>query len=209
MNKILFTSDLHIGHAGILRFCPERPFADNSDIEAHDKYMLDLWKKTVDPSDTVYVAGDLSLLRSDCARALVQDLPGKKHLIVGNHDGSLKSHYSYFESVSQIKEIVIKASRVPFLEENLRVCICHYPILEWNNKFEGAVMLHAHCHGNIDELNKVSPDLRFDIGIDSELARSCAAPGEYSGLVSLEALYEAIMKKTEGLTPSEYAKRQL
>ena len=70
-------------------------------------------------------------------------------------------------------------------------------------------MLHAHCHGNIDELNKVSPDLRFDIGIDSELARSCAAPGEYSGLVSLEALYDAIMKKTGGLTPSEYAKRQL
>lgn len=209
MNNIFFTADLHIGHSNILDYCPERPSADVNDIEAHDKYMLDLWKKTVDASDTVYTAGDLCLLRSDSTRALVQDLPGKIHLIIGNHDDSLKSHYNYFESVSHIKEVVIKSSRFSFLKEDLVIIICHYPILEWNHKFEGSVMVHAHCHGSLDELNRLSNDLRFDIGIDGDLARSCAAPGEYSSLVSLEALYEVILKKTGGLTPSEYVKRTI
>lgn len=205
MNKILFTADMHIGHENILKFCPERPFRN---IKSHDKFMIDLWRREVESSDTVYIGGDLSLLQSDSARTLVQNLAGKKHLIIGNHDGSLKSHYNYFESVSQIKEIVIKASRFSFLKEDLVIILCHYPLLEWNHKFEGSVMVHAHCHGTLDKLNRLSNDLRFDIGIDGDLARSCAAPGEYSGLISLEDLYEAIMKKTGGLAPSEYVKEQ-
>ena len=129
MNNIFFTADLHIWHSNILNYCPDRPFADVNDIEAHDKYMLDLWKKTVDASDTVYAAGDLCLLRSDSARTLVQNLAGKKHLTVGNHDDSLKRHYNYFESVSQIKKVVIKSSRFSFLKEDLVIILCHYPLL--------------------------------------------------------------------------------
>lgn len=203
MSKIYFAADLHIGHKGILKYCPERPFADSGDIIEHDKYLIGLWKRTVNPSDTVYLVGDLCLLRSEDARKLLENLPGKKHLIAGNHDGALKSHSNYFESVSQIKEIVIKASS----NAALNLFLSHYPTLDWNNKFVGAVMLHGHTHGNLDAFNKESEDLRFDVGIDGELARSCSCSGEYAGLVSLEALCEAILKKTGGLTPSEYAKK--
>lgn len=203
MSKIYFAADLHIGHKGILKYCPERPFADSGDIIEHDKYMIGLWKRTVNPSDTVYLVGDLCLLRSEDARKLLEKLPGNIHLILGNHDRSLRSHSNYFESVSQIKEIVIKASR----NSILKVVLSHYPILDWNNKFDGAVMLHGHTHGSLDALNKESADLRFDVGIDGELARSCSCSGEYAGLVSLETLCEAILKKTGGLAPSEYAKK--
>lgn len=203
MSKIYFAADLHIGHKGILKYCPGRPFADSGDIIEHDKYLIGLWKRTVNPSDTVYLVGDLCLLRSEDARKLLENLPGKKHLIAGNHDGTLKSHSNYFESVSQIKEIVIKASS----NAALNLFLSHYPTLDWNNKFDGAVMLHGHTHGNLDAFNKESEDLRFDVGIDGELARSCSCSGEYAGLVLLEALCEAILKKTGGLTPSEYAKK--
>jgi len=206
-SKIYFAADLHIGHKGILKYCPERPFADSGDIIEHDKYLIGLWKRTVNPSDIVYLVGDLCLLRSEDARKLLETLPGNIHSISGNHDGSLRSHSNYFESVSQIKEIVIKASRSSILNEDLRIVLSHYPMLDWNNKFDGAVMLHGHTHGNLDAFNKESEDLRFDVGIDGELARSCSCSGEYAGLVSLEALCEAILKKTGGLTPSEYAKK--
>ena len=32
-------------------------------------------------------------------------------------------------------------------------------------------MLHGHCHGKFDEHNRLSNDLRFDVGIDGELAK--------------------------------------
>ena len=32
-------------------------------------------------------------------------------------------------------------------------------------------MLHGHCHGKLDEHNRLSSDLRFDVGIDGELAK--------------------------------------
>ena len=48
--------------------------------------------------------------------------------------------------------------------------MCHYPMVTWNQKPRGSVMLHGHSHGKLDEYNAQSMDLRFDVGIDGELA---------------------------------------
>lgn len=53
-------------------------------------------------------------------------------------------------------------------------------------------MLHGHCHGKLGEYNLLSPDLRFDVGIDGELSHRC------EGFISVEAVYEAVMEKTKG-----------
>ena len=87
MNKIYFTADLHFGHSNILKHSPKRPFSDTVDIVAHDEWLLDLWKSTVDKRDTVYILGDLTFLKSENARHLLEKLPGQKFLIEGNHDG--------------------------------------------------------------------------------------------------------------------------
>lgn len=61
-------------------------------------------------------------------------------------------------------------------------------------------MLHGHCHGSMDEYNAQSTNLRFDISIDSALAKRAG------GFIGIKTLYEAIIQKTNGLTPQEYAK---
>ena len=48
-------------------------------------------------------------------------------------------------------------------------------------------MVHGHCHGNIDDLNESSKDLRIDVGLDGKLANY--------NLVSLEQLYKAMLDK--------------
>ena len=48
-------------------------------------------------------------------------------------------------------------------------------------------MLHGHCHGNMNSYNGSSSDLRYDAGIDGEMAN-------YK-LLSLEETYEKIMTK--------------
>ena len=74
-------TDLHFGHSNILKHSPKRPFSDTVDIVAHDEWLLDLWKSTVDKRDTVYILGDLTFLKNENARHLLEKLPGQKFLI--------------------------------------------------------------------------------------------------------------------------------
>ena len=187
MNQVYFTADLHFGHPDILKHSPRRPFSDTVDIVAHDAWLLDLWLSTVDKRDTVYVLGDLTFLKSDNARRLLEKLPGRKFLIEGNHDGAIRAYKNYFIEVYQIKEMTFKPTVAPFLKEDLDVVMCHYPMVTWNRKRYGALILHGHSHGKLDEYNAQSMDLRFDVGIDGTLANL--------HFLSLEDIYNAATEK--------------
>lgn len=91
-------------------------------------------------------------------------------LIQGNHDGSIRAYSNYFKTTAQILDLIVKPTACPFLSENLQLTLCHYPMVTWNKKPHGSIMLHGHCHGKLDEHNRLSNDLRFDVGIDGELA---------------------------------------
>jgi len=199
MSNVYFSGDGHIGHQSILKYMPERPYATELDTTAHDKWLIDLWQKTASKHDKIYYAGDLTFYKSEDARRLLEQLPGEKYLAVGNHDGTIKAHSNYFRKVAQIMEITIKPSMCETLSEELHIVLCHYPLLDWTSKQQGAVMLHGHCHGTMDDYNANSADLRFDIGIDGTLAKQAG------GFIDIKTLYEAILKKTGGLTPQQYA----
>ena len=179
MNKILFTADLHFGHTNILKHQPNRPFAQEGD----------------------YILGDLTFFKSEDARHLLEKLPGQKFLIQGNHDGSIRAYSNYFKTTAQILDLTVKPTACPFLSENLQLTLCHYPMVTWNKKPYGSIMLHGHCHGKLDEHNCLSSDLRFDVGIDGELAKRAG------GFIPLELIYEAAMEKTGGVPFHQYAKQ--
>ena len=197
MDKIFFTADLHFGHPNILKHSPQRPFSDTVDIVAHDEWLLDLWQSTVDKRDTVYILGDLTFLKSEQARHLLEKLSGRKFLIEGNHDGSIRAYKQYFKEVYQIKEMRFKPTVAPFLKEDFMVVMCHYPMVTWNHKPHGSVMLHGHCHGKLDEYNDRSMDLRFDVGIDGNLAGL--------GFLTLEDIYNAATEKITQYRCSSFA----
>ena len=187
MNKIFFTADLHFGHANILKHSLNRPYSETVDVAAHDAWLLDLWKSTIDKKDMIYILGDLTFLKSEDARHLLEKLPGQKFLIEGNHDGSIRAYKNYFREFCQIKEMRFKPTVAPFLKEDFNVVMCHYPMVTWNRKPRGSVMLHGHCHGKLDEYNALSTDLRFDVGIDSQLANL--------HFLTLEDVYNAAIDK--------------
>ncbi len=74
-------------------------------------------------------------------------------------------------------------------------------MVTWNHKPYGSIMLHGHCHGKLDEYNASTPDLRFDVGIDSQLA------SKYGGFIPMKAIYAEVMEKTGGISPHQYAKQ--
>lgn len=201
MNQIYFTADLHFGHPNIVKHSIKRPFSDPKDIAWHDEWLLQLWKGTVDKHDIIYILGDLTFLKSEDARHLLEKLPGQKFLIEGNHDGSIQAYKNYFKGVYQIKEMTFKPTVAPFLKEDFKVVMCHYPMVTWNHKPHGSVMLHGHSHGKLDEYNAQSMDLRFDVGIDGNLANL--------RFLTLENIYNAATEKITQYkcnTFAEYAK---
>ena len=56
--KVWFTSDSHIQHRNILKHCPKRAAIgcfDMDDVEGHDKWLIDIWNKTIAKNDIVYI----------------------------------------------------------------------------------------------------------------------------------------------------------
>ncbi len=202
MSNIYFSGDSHIGHSSILKYMPNRPYALECNAQAHDEWLINLWQISVGKHDRIYFAGDLTFYKSEDARRLLERLPGEKFLAVGNHDDSIKTHSNYFRKVAQIMEISFKPSTCDFLQEELHIVLCHYPLLDWPGKHQGTIMLHGHCHGTMDEFNTNSIDLRFDVGIDGALAKKSG------GFIDIKMLFETIMEKTNGLTPQQYAKEK-
>lgn len=186
--KIWFTSDLHFGHKRILKFVPNRIKEFNLNIEdedvitIHDKSLIEKWNKTISKRDTVYILGDVSFASVEETKKILEKLNGKKHLILGNHDGSCASLNNYFVSVTQIKEVMFKKIHHEFLDEDMCCVLCHYPLIAWNRRMHGSVMLHGHTHGSICDINTNSEELRVDVGFDSKLA-NC-------DFISLEDVYK-------------------
>lgn len=186
---IWFTSDLHFFHDRILEFHPKRKEIFGDTVEKSKEKMIELWNSRVDKKDTVYILGDLSFGTIKDKRKLFQRLNGNKVLILGNHDKVPDHLKCYFNHITQIKNITFKKSIYNFLHRDLEVIMCHFPMLTWEHAHKGSIMVHGHCHGKVDEINKESNDLRFDVGIDSELANY--------NLVSLEKLAKNIKQKED------------
>lgn len=159
MSKIWFTSDNHFGHQNILKFCPKT--RNCSSIEEHDRLQIKKFQELVSPDDTVYFLGDMFFCSHDRAESIIQQIPGQKHLIYGNHDQLIKKSHKlrqYFVSISDYKEIVI--DKVP-------VALFHFPMMEWNKMHYGAYALFGHVHGSLDENPMVVSARTMDVGVDS------------------------------------------
>jgi calcineurin-like phosphoesterase family protein len=154
--KTYFTSDLHLGHANIIKYC-NRPF---STVEEMNEQLIANWNGTVGRDDLVYILGDVFFCEAAKARAIMHRLNGMKRLVYGNHDKIIR------------KEPTIQAlfdKILPDLHEEsingTRVIMCHYPLLTWNKAHHGSINLHGHQHNPIAITAK--DRRRYDVGVDA------------------------------------------
>lgn len=135
---IYYTSDLHLGHANVIRHC-DRPFANANEMDAA---LINNWNAKVHRNDTVYIVGDF-LFRAKCpAEEYLSVLKGKKHLIIGNHDKYWMKKVDlsvWFESVSPML----------FVQDSGQTAtLCHYPMMSWPDMSKGGFMVYGHIHNN-------------------------------------------------------------
>jgi calcineurin-like phosphoesterase family protein len=126
---IFLISDLHLGHANIIRYC-SRPFLV-SDVGEMDHVLIKNWNYTISPMNCVYYLGDLRYGK-DALPALQYRKKLKGHItfIAGNHDDT------ELEPVSSVT-----------LEyEGFRFLLVHDPA-DAKEEFDGWV-IHGHHHNN-------------------------------------------------------------
>ena len=158
-------------------------------------WLEDLWNSQVKKNDTVYILGDFSFHPAEYNTELIGRLNGKKFLILGNHDGNSDSLTGYFKQNTWIKEYKFKdESGETFCFE-----MCHFPMASWNRKEHGTMHIHGHCHNNMTEINDLSPDLRVDVGLDSDIA-------QYQ-FVSAQQILEHFYKKANGKNFKSYVEK--
>lgn len=202
---VWIVSDTHILHKNILRHQPKRievmGLKDDNDIESHDKWIIDMWLKTVKRNDHVYVLGDMILSSQQNSIYILHKLKStgcKIHLIVGNHDKSTQKMFNMFDSIDLIKVVDFKKTVFPFLDEDFTVVMCHYPMVTWPRKAHGAIHLFGHVHANAPHIDfgNTEGDLMMNVGLDAPMANY--------GLINLKDIYKWYKEKLNGLKPKEY-----
>ena len=132
-----YTADPHFGDDGVRRFY-QRPFASTA---AMDEAMI-RHAACVAPKDDFWIIGDFaddSAARRDATIATFDRLPGRKHLVRGNHDPDWLLDAVPWASTHQIVEVQ---------DGDQLSVLCHYPLLTWNHARAGAINLSGHVHVN-------------------------------------------------------------
>lgn len=156
-----FTSDEHFGHQHLLQF-QRKEFKLVAEM---DEALIAAWQTVVDKKDMVYILGDLSFRKPVDTIAILDRLPGRKVLVLGNHDKSVNKPAvrKYFERIEDVLEVKIQDADA--YEGRQRIVMCHYPMISWNASRYGSWMFHGHCHANLQS-DKLPQAKRLDVGVD-------------------------------------------
>jgi len=155
-----FTSDVHLSHANIIKFC-NRPFANADEM---NEAIIKKWNETVQPHDHVYILGDVSFANAEATYNLIKRLNGVLILVYGNHDQVIKKNahiralfsggiYDYYE-----RDFINPVTNI-----KTKFVMCHYPMRVWNKSHHGSIMLFGHCHGSLPDDGSRS----WDVGLDN------------------------------------------
>ena len=159
-----FTADLHLGDTNILHDM-DRPF---DSVEEMNRKVIDVINECVAANDLLYILGDFTyrLPMAEAVRLRKRIECQNITLIRGNHDGDWEDPDAphIWDEVRDYLEIA------PGYAKGHRLVMSHYPMLSWNGKARGAIMLHGHIHSRGDRTNarnRDRPILRYDVGLDA------------------------------------------
>ncbi len=143
-----YISDLHLFHKNVTsegNNFDDRPFECLVEMHAVIK---DKWNAKVTNGDTVYILGDLAMRGTqEDLIAYVSTLKGHKVMIKGNHDDIRDLRYKQlFDEICDYKEMSDTLDG-----KNVKLVLCHYPILMWRDQHRGSILLYGHVHNSIEE----------------------------------------------------------
>lgn len=157
MKNIFFTSDHHHFHANVITYC-NRPWT----FEEQTEQLIERWNSRVGIMDEVYHLGDFAfagMKQLSKVTDVIKQLNGQITFLRGNHCD--KRLWRAIEDMN-IKHVVDVDNYKEIRLDGVKIVMCHYPLLVFNQSHHGAWHLHGHCHGSLKMDGKV-----LDVGIDN------------------------------------------
>lgn len=148
MSETWVCADHHFGHQNIIKYC-SRPWETSEQMDAA---LVKLHNSVVQPEDTVYFLGDITLKSTEKVgwmRRILSKMNGRKILIFGNHDKWHWEHYleagfqschTFLELSATLPEKAI-GGFVPFKQ----VRLCHDPAWAQDKNY---LWVCGHTHNN-------------------------------------------------------------
>lgn len=170
------TSDLHFGHPFMAKL---RGFATTA---AHDTHLLSGLTRRVLPGDDLYVEGDFALAAWREALAAFAVVPGRKHLILGNHDRAHPMNSNGHTYQREYLAVFDTVSTVAALRYNgTKVLLSHFPYdgegagradrpdraSQYRLRDEGAILLHGHVHDDVRFRLSAAGSPMVHVGLDA------------------------------------------
>lgn len=166
-----FTSDTHFGHARIIELS-NRPFRDVA--EMNEIILARAWE-TVGVNDELWVLGDLALGTFVESMQVAARLPGRKHLVVGNHDRVFQERsperLARFTAMYEDAGFTIHHGTAELQIAGRPVLLSHFPYfgdsqendrhLDARPADDGLPLLHGHIH----EMRHIAGRM-FNVGVD-------------------------------------------
>ena len=169
--KTWIASDLHINHLNILKYCPDRwcnsrklESPDWSDVDSMNEKIISNWNSTVSPEDDVYILGDVCMGQIDKAPTYIRRLNGKKYLIAGNHDRTLRKLIKHNPENEDLFMWIRDYHSFYYGKGKQKngIVMSHFPISHWDEMNKGAIMFHGHTHGTPTGLSGRIKDIGID-----------------------------------------------
>ena len=159
---VYYTSDLHVGHANVIKYC-NRPYNNKEEM---NEAIIEKWNSKASPGSVVYHLGDFCFWGTTRAAELkdyLLRLNGQIRIVWGNHDNH-NLWYKMLDEYPELKGKVQILGDIAFPKINgQKIFMCHYPMISWNGKHYGAWHMFGHVHGTMP----VTEGLSMDVGIDS------------------------------------------
>lgn len=156
MRDVWFTSDFHLGHFNIIRYC-KRPFTDTREM---DDALIERLNACAKPNDVLYFLGDFCVGNAERIADYRKRMACKTiHFVEGNHDKIARKQQQLFGSWNLLSEVNVAGQRI---------VLCHYAMRVWPHHAKGAWHLYGHSHGSLPD---APLSLSMDIGVDSHKFR--------------------------------------
>lgn len=158
MRTTWFISDLHFGHPNILTYMQkERPFASQalidkldegngvglefqeelwSTLELHNQHIVDTINEYVNPTDTLWVLGDVAFRNKDALQYVKKIVCRNKNLVLGNHDNYSMDDY-----------MAVGFNKIRGMDRHKEFVLTHAPIHpnQLEHRYQANIHGHLHC----------------------------------------------------------------
>ena len=131
MSLVRFIADLHLGHTNMAL---HRGFFT---VEQHDEHIIAQWNSVVSKRDVTYILGDVTMEKK-ASYALLDQLNGVKHVVLGNHDRR-----------QDVPHLLQHVESVAGMIQYKGIMLTHCPIhpMELDHRFTKNI--HGHIHDKV------------------------------------------------------------